>query len=154
MYVVSFFFFLMIRRPPRSTRTDTRFPYTTLFRSVHVFPPISSHDACVRWHWQRETPSFAPLVLQMTSWQQVRKSIDQPRSDVTGGSRGINQTKAIRFLFRIGSESICHLSMKLPIPRTKTVKCIAITRRCTLFRVFFGKHEHKRRSETQQSSSH
>src|SRR3546814_8192029 len=29
------FFFLMIRRPPRSTRTDTLFPYTTLFRSVH-----------------------------------------------------------------------------------------------------------------------
>src|SRR3546814_11930064 len=28
-----FLFFLMIRRPPRSTRTDTRFPYTTLFRS-------------------------------------------------------------------------------------------------------------------------
>src|SRR3546814_6396853 len=25
----------MIRRPPRSTRTDTLFPYTTLFRSVH-----------------------------------------------------------------------------------------------------------------------
>src|SRR3546814_4957167 len=28
-----FFFFFMIRRPPRSTRTDTLFPYTTLFRS-------------------------------------------------------------------------------------------------------------------------
>src|SRR3546814_19200748 len=28
-----FFFFLSIRRPPRSTRTDTLFPYTTLFRS-------------------------------------------------------------------------------------------------------------------------
>src|SRR3546814_1042977 len=28
-----FFFFLMIRRPPRSTRTDTLFPYTTLFRN-------------------------------------------------------------------------------------------------------------------------
>src|SRR3546814_17018463 len=27
------FFFLMIRRPPRSTRTDPPFPYTTLFRS-------------------------------------------------------------------------------------------------------------------------
>src|SRR3546814_11586860 len=26
--------FLMIRRPPRSTRTDTLFPYTTLFRSI------------------------------------------------------------------------------------------------------------------------
>src|SRR3546814_2497588 len=31
MYV---FFFLMLRRPPRSTRTDTLFPYTTLFRSL------------------------------------------------------------------------------------------------------------------------
>src|SRR3546814_4340341 len=30
------FFFLMIRRPPRSTRTDTLFPYTTLFRSQHL----------------------------------------------------------------------------------------------------------------------
>src|SRR3546814_11056754 len=27
----------MIRRPPRSTRTDTRFPYTTLFLSLHLF---------------------------------------------------------------------------------------------------------------------
>src|SRR3546814_989400 len=26
----------MIRRPPRSTRTDTLFPYTTLFRSKHI----------------------------------------------------------------------------------------------------------------------
>src|SRR3546814_7547463 len=33
LYVCIFFFFLMIRRPPRSTRTDTLFPYTTLFRS-------------------------------------------------------------------------------------------------------------------------
>src|SRR3546814_1294586 len=33
MMCVSVFFFLMIRRPPRSTRTDTLFPYTTLFRS-------------------------------------------------------------------------------------------------------------------------
>src|SRR3546814_2087216 len=31
----------MIRRPPRSTRTDTLFPYTTLFRSVRqVHPPL------------------------------------------------------------------------------------------------------------------
>src|SRR3546814_20573916 len=32
-YCLVDFFFLMIRRPPRSTRTDTLFPYTTLFRS-------------------------------------------------------------------------------------------------------------------------
>src|SRR3546814_8481299 len=34
--IVCCFFFLMIRRPPRSTRTDTLFPYTTLFRSLFV----------------------------------------------------------------------------------------------------------------------
>src|SRR3546814_18829056 len=34
-----FFFFLMIRRPPRSTRTDTLFPYTTLFRSAALRLP-------------------------------------------------------------------------------------------------------------------
>src|SRR3546814_14278911 len=34
VFSVVVFFFLMIRRPPRSTRTDTLFPYTTLFRSM------------------------------------------------------------------------------------------------------------------------
>src|SRR3546814_8364005 len=33
LFCLGYFFFLMIRRPPRSTRTDTLFPYTTLFRS-------------------------------------------------------------------------------------------------------------------------
>src|SRR3546814_18028351 len=33
MVLCHIFFFLIIRRPPRSTRTDTLFPYTTLFRS-------------------------------------------------------------------------------------------------------------------------
>src|SRR3546814_20329160 len=35
------FFFLMIRRPPRSTRTDTLFPYTTLFRSDTAYASVS-----------------------------------------------------------------------------------------------------------------
>src|SRR3546814_1835423 len=69
-----FFFFLMIRRPPRSTRTDTLFPYTTLFRSpdrgqygrtepgrcrlraIHARPPRSSRrddaDPARAWHDQ------------------------------------------------------------------------------------------------------
>src|SRR3546814_8596206 len=38
------FFFLMIRRPPRSTRTDTLFPYTTLFRSYRLV------RRCRLWH--------------------------------------------------------------------------------------------------------
>src|SRR3546814_2314389 len=37
-------FFLMIRRPPRSTRTDTLFPYTTLFRSDQ-----DKNDGLISW---------------------------------------------------------------------------------------------------------
>src|SRR3546814_4084853 len=57
----------MIRRPPRSTRTDTLFPYTTLFRSgapqslqdgvwnagrlqQHNLPVVSQNIANVQWH--------------------------------------------------------------------------------------------------------
>src|SRR3546814_17810237 len=42
--MIYYFFFLMIRLPPRSTRTDTLFPYTTLFRS----------------HFQNGTTDFHP----------------------------------------------------------------------------------------------
>src|SRR3546814_18188661 len=35
MYTLFVIFFLSLRRPPRSTRTDTLFPYPTLFRSAH-----------------------------------------------------------------------------------------------------------------------
>src|SRR3546814_13071161 len=38
MYIVVMFVFVMIRRPPRTTRTDKLFPYTTLFRSVPALP--------------------------------------------------------------------------------------------------------------------
>src|SRR3546814_5282521 len=38
----------MIRRPPRSTRTDTLFPYTTLFRSTHDGKPQTHGVAPIR----------------------------------------------------------------------------------------------------------
>src|SRR3546814_17747351 len=40
-------FFLMIRRPPRSTRTDTLVPYTTLFRSVEQICPGAAEETVV-----------------------------------------------------------------------------------------------------------
>src|SRR3546814_17760471 len=42
---VEFFFFLRILRPPRSTRTDTLFPYTTLFRSTRPLLGLSKKSA-------------------------------------------------------------------------------------------------------------
>src|SRR3546814_9705859 len=38
----------MLRRPPRSTRTDTLFPYTTLFRSRSLVVQAAQHAACRR----------------------------------------------------------------------------------------------------------
>src|SRR3546814_14815312 len=43
MYICTLFF-LMIRRPPRSTRTDTLFPYTTLFRSLNPGKTVHMMD--------------------------------------------------------------------------------------------------------------
>src|SRR3546814_4342389 len=48
----------MIRRPPRSTRTDTLFPYTTLFRS----PTWDRHVGWTARHWDTLAPSvLGPL---------------------------------------------------------------------------------------------
>src|SRR3546814_14846876 len=41
------FFFFMIRRPPRSTRTDTLFPYTTLFRSPQSPRTAAGHAGVI-----------------------------------------------------------------------------------------------------------
>src|SRR3546814_5001170 len=70
----------MIRRPPRSTRTDTRFPYTTLCRSPKCFrspmhAPTSSRPATSKsrkafwlkqlhmWHWMSSAVSLIGLLL-------------------------------------------------------------------------------------------
>src|SRR3546814_10944699 len=47
LFMSLLFFFLRIRRPPRSKRTDTLFPYTTLFRSV---APVEVHRGCRHGH--------------------------------------------------------------------------------------------------------
>src|SRR3546814_1632145 len=65
-------FFVMIRRPPRSTRTDTLFPYTTLFRShdrawaAHFLfdakdgAPLRGLSPKQAAHWPRATGAFLP----------------------------------------------------------------------------------------------
>src|SRR3546814_15731968 len=42
--ILRFFFFVLTRRPPRSTRTDTRVPYTTPFRSGEAVGPAVAGD--------------------------------------------------------------------------------------------------------------
>src|SRR3546814_4148565 len=48
----------MIRRPPRSTRTDTLFPYTTLFRSTRRHSPLKMQKWPVKMrNWRKEQPA-------------------------------------------------------------------------------------------------
>src|SRR3546814_19484878 len=50
----------MIRRPPRSTRTDTLFPYTTLFRSVHYGYLEDQESLGYATHLVMENPDSQP----------------------------------------------------------------------------------------------
>src|SRR3546814_13154388 len=55
------FFFLMIRRPPRSTRTDTLFPYTTLFRSILVAHCAQQHAGVALQQQAEQATRGAPV---------------------------------------------------------------------------------------------
>src|SRR3546814_16399974 len=57
MLLLIVLFFLLVRRTPRATRTDTLFPYTTLFRTLRLRPgpsyrPQEGHDRAQGQHPQ------------------------------------------------------------------------------------------------------
>src|SRR3546814_16715217 len=76
-------FFLMIRRPPRSTRTDTPFPYTTLFRSR--FGCVAS-ESNTGYTWAENAHEF-----RLTPWH------DDPVSDPGGEAFYIRDEQTGRF---------------------------------------------------------
>src|SRR3546814_20475072 len=67
---VCFVFFLMIRRPPRSTRTDTLFPYTTLFRSTTeeireaMEEPVAAITDAVKVTLDKTPPELAADIME------------------------------------------------------------------------------------------
>src|SRR3546814_20865516 len=61
-------FFLMIRRPPRSTRTYTLFPYTTLFRSLVMRQDMADAKACADTNVARTDRHSALAGLQMAAF--------------------------------------------------------------------------------------
>src|SRR3546814_16171936 len=80
----------MIRRPPRSTRTDTLFPYTTLFRSATPAPIASQlvgRLGEIVAEVGREFGGF-PLLHAVLGHQLSEKAaVDAPRDIVTRGDR-------------------------------------------------------------------
>src|SRR3546814_14960619 len=72
-------FFLMIRRPPRSTRSDTLFPYTTLFRSVVVFaaPQLSLIELQLLGHLLDGRKVHASTTLIAATAPEVKSAADR-----------------------------------------------------------------------------
>src|SRR3546814_2381310 len=101
------FFFLMIRRPPRSTRTDTLFPYTTLFRSPERI---------------RRGREIGPLVGQVEHQHQHRDHHD-PQQGQPCGDRSEEHTSELQSLMRISYAVFCLKKKKnTTIPTRRTTK--------------------------------
>src|SRR3546814_5233595 len=108
----------MIRRPPRSTRTDTLFPYTTLFRS----PPaakdaegksITSASSCA-------TPMPKPYAHSLMSGKTVRANRHAPCTDwKLCAIRSEEHTSELQSLMRISYAVFC-LKKKKKTHKTKT----------------------------------
>src|SRR3546814_6137929 len=108
-----FLCFLMIRRPPRSTRTDTLFPYTTLFRSsfadhVRIFAkgeikrlihPPSSHDPLLAPRLSRSPLLAISAIAGVMNHEDCASGICPPRSE--------EHTSELQSLMRISYAVFC-----------------------------------------------
>src|SRR3546814_6821837 len=111
-------FFLMIRRPPRSTRTDTLFPYTTLFRSE-----LTGHDIfsslLALGHGRETIQGLAPALLH--AGEGIRGEVPHLRHarfhiqagaarlirEDDGGERSEEHTYELQSLMRISYAVFC-----------------------------------------------
>src|SRR3546814_8071093 len=109
----------MIRRPPRSTRTDTLFPYTTLFRSSLVCRP----DRAVRARFQPGQPGeHAPVLPGVPPFGNFRDTVSEIWKRATGceirgsvseigprrtGARSEEHTSELQSLMRISYAVFC-----------------------------------------------
>src|SRR3546814_1020231 len=117
------FFFLMIRRPPRYTRTDTLFPYTTLFRSAAVARP--------RWpmwrHWQRarrvRRSPWLPGRRRETDRHTAYRAHCRLPPETRRGGRSEEHTSELQSLMRISYAVFC-LKKKTTITTISTTRVV------------------------------
>src|SRR3546814_10470304 len=124
-------FFLMIRRPPRSTRTDTLFPYTTLFRSARSCPArAATLRSCSREIWNGRFGSLPK------PWETASARSPQSRRRC----RSEEHTSELQSLMRISYAVFClkkkntHKHDKISLlNRAKTIRHIYTKRENKLF---------------------
>src|SRR3546814_484325 len=100
------FFFLMIRRPPRSTRTDTLFPYTTLFRSP------AQRQGGGKWvgvgrvqagrgvrGWHRQAPAVDQLASEVILLGQLQNRVPEQQADLALGRDEVSRARRVQYIF-------------------------------------------------------
>src|SRR3546814_5766943 len=95
----------MIRRPPRSTRTDTLFPYTTLFRSVKNTPKVTGFLGA------GNKPAPISQAEADRIIHQVKEGVERPKPSVTFSIgeevRSEEHTSELQSLMRISYAVFC-----------------------------------------------
>src|SRR3546814_7703212 len=100
----------MIRRPPRPTRTDTLFPYTTLFRSTSSDPELSAtnwsnsnqtNNSTTRLFWQRKCKKA------LHTLQAFRSCVSTGSTDESDTARSEEHTSELQSLMRISYAVFC-----------------------------------------------
>src|SRR3546814_1989592 len=100
----------MIRRPPRSTRTDTLLPYTTLFRSVHpVAQGRHQPDPRCAIDARQRVARIAPVDVADRHPVDIRMgAVDPPRELVERiADRSEEHTSELQSLMRISYAVFC-----------------------------------------------
>src|SRR3546814_12485097 len=118
--LILYFFFLMIRRPPRSTRTDTLFPYTTLFRSVaqHWIQRIVFDGHADGRHVHAQ---LMFLATERTQAIQRKRSV---------GFGGFEHGLAVRRTVSFGRQEERLAAHDAGVPRERKAACCALRRQC------------------------
>src|SRR3546814_8069536 len=116
---VPYLFFLMIRRPPRSTRTDTLFPYTTLFRSTEINASIGFDRRLYR---QGIAGSQA----------HCRMLVKQGLISAAEGKRSEEHTSELQSLMRISYAVFCLKKKNYSIYVGTRDECRQLIQQCTI----------------------
>src|SRR3546814_9193637 len=105
---------VMIRRPPRATRTYTPFPYTTLFLSPGSAALLGLADALVELKAVCECGRKATMNLRVDA--QGRTVVEGAQTEIGGNDRSEEHTSELQSLMRISYAVFC-LKKKTPNPK-------------------------------------
>src|SRR3546814_8481408 len=116
----------MIRRPPRSKRTDTLFPYTTLFRSLAYARITANQDDSAR----HQPAAQHPVELGNTRGlaRQLAR-FDFSQAAHRAGPRSEEHTSELQSLMRISYAVFCLNKTKITIENTVKIKLPSIHNR-------------------------